>query len=845
MALNNCKGIPDTTFNIDWGDELSSKGTQVFFIEPEDGYVVSSENFYLGSDGPNNGSAAWINEFNLSYPNVIDTITLHDTSAPGTLENRVRVEIVFNETLRANENSWFHGITFDADTVVSDWNSRQLFFVDIDGTALPYVPPIPFNNLKIFQDIDDIDTLTSSQLGSTHNWSLENRGLSFQLAQDIGSISPQASVDDIYDLSDVGSSSYYASILQEFPTITDNCKEQGVHQFWVNGGVSGGDETRTIFNIGTGSGTLSNAYSGDSNNNNSVDYLSIASCEFENGARKKLGKFLINLSNLRSASGYSYSLGDKPINLTSTVSGGQDGNINFDDRMGWRFVDDYSSTQLTEIERVFSEEDFVAYKAEGFEVDITHYKVEYSQYTGGATHRINNLYSISGVAFDVYYTYDESRAEVLGNQTVYDNFQISSNPHTFTNNNYKWYDNNEVEQNTSIDHFTHDAEYLGTTISNLPYTSITNLPLIGLTTLSGIKIPSYNDFVNPESTGNQDSIAFGLKACRYKHNQASWFFTGNFSYIYEAASTRIAGTKIDSNTKSITNIEVRGSSMTAGNQIAQQGVSSDNPTVVSVFGDPGAQFEVSLTEVSQNVISSPAVTGGTGRSVSLGGSPAGLTSVQKAGGVIPDMPDGIIEIPSSGVYKFKLPEISALNEEGWREFDLDVQGVNNTYFNTSVIKPNTKIEKPGVADVKLTNKYFQYSKVSVEFDSIKASGWSYETNYANTDLTKVGKVGSRKSGLALTTIKPTKYIDFEIRVKETSTTFSLIDGVTLDGNLFTPSAPDNGDIVTFSNLKAWKGNGAGDTTNHYGTITGTAIVSKYGKASQTYTIDLTKVFKNS
>ena len=65
MALNNCKRMPETNFNKEWGDELYSRGTQVLFIEPEEGWVVSREEFKLGSDGADNGGTAGSNEFNL------------------------------------------------------------------------------------------------------------------------------------------------------------------------------------------------------------------------------------------------------------------------------------------------------------------------------------------------------------------------------------------------------------------------------------------------------------------------------------------------------------------------------------------------------------------------------------------------------------------------------------------------------------------------------------------------------------------------------------------------------------------------------------------------------------
>ena len=64
-------------------------------------------------------------------------------------------------------------------------------------------------------------------------------------------------------------------------------------------------------------------------------------------------------------------------------------------------------------------------------------------------------------------------------------------------------------------------------------------------------------------------------------------------------------------------------------------------------------------------------------------------------------------------------------------------------------------------------------------------------------------------------------------------------------DLFKPSKENNLDKVKFERLRVHIGNGTGSTDNDYATLIGTAVISRFGRESQTYTIDLTKIFNNS
>ena len=60
-----------------------------------------------------------------------------------------------------------------------------------------------------------------------------------------------------------------------------------------------------------------------------------------------------------------------------------------------------------------------------------------------------------------------------------------------------------------------------------------------------------------------------------------------------------------------------------------------------------------------------------------------------------------------------------------------------------------------------------------------------------------------------------------------------------------PDKENNSDTVKFERLRVSIGNGTGSTDNDYATLIGTAVISRFGRESQVYTIDLTKIFKNS
>ena len=69
--------------------------------------------------------------------------------------------------------------------------------------------------------------------------------------------------------------------------------------------------------------------------------------------------------------------------------------------------------------------------------------------------------------------------------------------------------------------------------------------------------------------------------------------------------------------------------------------------------------------------------------------------------------------------------------------------------------------------------------------------------------------------------------------------------VSLDQSLFAAQIEDNGEKVHFSHLVAHVGNGLSNTESNYATLAGRIKYIQFGKRSQTFNIDLTKIFNHA
>lgn len=309
--------------------------------------------------------------------------------------------------------------------------------------------------------------------------------------------------------------------------------------------------------------------------------------------------------------------------------------------------------------------------------------------------------------------------------------------------------------------------------------------------------------------------------------------------------------------------------------IPQDGISKSDNVTCEVSGTFGAKFSVELKQGKIIEISS-----GAGRSTSS----SSPTDIELNGGIIPEMPSGVVEIPKSGCYKFKFPDVERLSfSSGWKEFDFILKTDENTIVphlnknseNEFIEVKDLEGKSNLLQEVTFNKKIYQLPNVSVgiDFTGLHA-GASYVDPHNPTNVEKIGYAKNKNFALPL---MPGRIIkdntkDIQVRITKSSSTFSLNTAVLKavtdkDGNvvkynipkeLFVPSVEtsatteigkiepgkDNMDIVDF-NVQAKVGKGIGDNNVEFASIIGSYTVKRFGLQPQTYTLDLSKIFSNS
>ena len=296
-------------------------------------------------------------------------------------------------------------------------------------------------------------------------------------------------------------------------------------------------------------------------------------------------------------------------------------------------------------------------------------------------------------------------------------------------------------------------------------------------------------------------------------------------------NAKVSTAEASTRSLSITNVTTDLGSLPSGsfNVIPSSGITTNNTPIVKVYGTPGAAFRVEFKEskVVEGVSSS--------RSTNTG-------AVDYFGGIIPNMPSGIVVIPRGGIYTFKMPNIAAFTTTGWKEFEMKITASNGTIIKSSAIKTGGTSVNIGASGSIVTNKFYQYPKVNIALavKDITLAGWSYGAGYTDViQLPGFGGSGSGKYGVPMMPAS-SRFINFEIRVTKTGGAFSLSN--TFDRSQFVATERSNRDVVSFSNLKARIGEGLTDTTVTFATITGTIRCDRFGFGDQVYTLDLSEIF---
>ena len=276
------------------------------------------------------------------------------------------------------------------------------------------------------------------------------------------------------------------------------------------------------------------------------------------------------------------------------------------------------------------------------------------------------------------------------------------------------------------------------------------------------------------------------------------------------------------------------------NVIPPSGIGKKSPPIVKVYGNPGAIFQVTFRQ--SNVIA--------GGSISKSADP---TVGGNFNGIVPDMPVGFVTIPSSGFFAFKLPPVPAkvalpADPSGWTEFEMTVEAGPMTAIFDSTVSVGGSIVKPGLINSSVTNIFYQYPNVNIEFTTTITGLGAYSGGFNN--VFGFGGLGLSKFGVANKppTIDPNKPLlsantrRFEIRLFKSGDFVISNQPV---ASMFIPGILNNKDVVSFSNLRVKIGNGLKDTDTDYATITGSINCASFGRQDQEYTIDLTEVLTHS
>ena len=295
------------------------------------------------------------------------------------------------------------------------------------------------------------------------------------------------------------------------------------------------------------------------------------------------------------------------------------------------------------------------------------------------------------------------------------------------------------------------------------------------------------------------------------------------------------------------------------NIIPYGGVNKSDPPTVTVFGSPGASFEVEFRETDLMVL-----TGGSGGNFRSGGYTT-PTDISKNDGLIPNTPAGIIKIPASGKYTFKFPPLAKLpDSDVWKEFDMKFIARKNTVIRDSAKESYSSLKFGESENAILTNRLYQYPPSNITISATKDASWNYVTNYNISDIEDFGKRGGvsigrpyLKTSKMRSVVDSVKNIKFELRVTKGGTfsftnkvkTIYLADGktvshYTVNPDVFVPNVENNDDKVIFPKLRVHIGNGLSSTDNDYATVIGRIKYVQFGKQPQDYNIDLTKIFNH-
>ena len=306
----------------------------------------------------------------------------------------------------------------------------------------------------------------------------------------------------------------------------------------------------------------------------------------------------------------------------------------------------------------------------------------------------------------------------------------------------------------------------------------------------------------------------------------------------------------------------------SSNMIPSEGITNGKGEI-TILGDPGARFKVSLKEVESGINDSD--TAQTGVSKSGGYATADITASILDGGKVSGMPIGFIKIPSSGAYVINLPEIERLkSRDAFKVFELHLTADSNTNILESALNDGGVFKKSTIqgsgktsnVSATLINKYYQYPPVGLKFNALNHGGASFTVGYRPIDQKPFGGNSvvvehNRYGAKPLSKSGETK--SWQFRQRKGGATFSInttvltpkyaADGTTIayysiPSNFFTESIRNNGEKYVIQ-ARAHIGAGLQDTAVTDCTVDIHVRLLKYGKLPQELTIDFKEIFIES
>lgn len=306
----------------------------------------------------------------------------------------------------------------------------------------------------------------------------------------------------------------------------------------------------------------------------------------------------------------------------------------------------------------------------------------------------------------------------------------------------------------------------------------------------------------------------------------------------------------------------------SSNMIPSEGFTNGKGEI-TILGDPGARFKVSLKEVESGINDSD--TAQTGVSKSGGYATADITASILDGGKVSGMPIGFIKIPSSGAYVINLPEIERLkSRDAFKVFELHLTADSNTNILESALNDGGVFKKSTIqgsgktsnVSATLINKYYQYPPVGLKFNALNHGGASFTVGYRPIDQKPFGGNSvvvehNRYGAKPLSKSGETK--SWQFRQRKGGATFSInttvltpkyaADGTTIayysiPSNFFTESIRNNGEKYVIQ-ARAHIGAGLQDTAVTDCTVDIHVRLLKYGKLPQELTIDFKEIFIES